>query len=41
MIENKNKQLAGRAINKLNEMAEALSYSPMVFICLDKNLITW
>jgi hypothetical protein len=31
MIENKNKKEAGSAIIKLNEMAEARSYSPIVF----------
>ena len=31
MIENKNRNPAGRAMIKLKEMAEALSYKPIVF----------
>jgi hypothetical protein len=37
MIENKNKNPAGRAIIKLKEMAEARSYNPIVFNCLKRN----
>jgi hypothetical protein len=37
MIENKNNKPAGKAIIKLKEMAEARSYKPRVFNCLDKN----
>ena len=38
--ENKNKNPAGNAINKLNEMEDARSYNPSVFNWLNKNLIT-
>ena len=41
MIENKNKKEAGSAIIKLNEIAEARSYKPIVFNWVVKNLITW
>ena len=41
MIENKNRNPAGRAMIKLKEMAEALSYKPNVFNCLYTNLKTW
>ena len=39
-IENKNKNPAGNAMIKLKEIAEARSYKPKVFNCLNKNLIT-
>jgi hypothetical protein len=41
MIENKNKKEAGSAIIKLNEIAEARSYNPMVLSCVYRNLVTW
>ena len=41
IIENKNKKEAGSAMIKLNEIAEARSYKPMVLSCVYKNLITW
>jgi hypothetical protein len=34
IIENKKRKPAGRAIIKLKEMEEALSYNPNVFSCL-------
>jgi hypothetical protein len=37
MIENKNNNPAGKAIIKLNDIAEARSYKPSVFNCLVKN----
>jgi hypothetical protein len=40
MIENKNRNPAGRAMIKLKEIAEARSYSPTVFNCLYINLNT-
>ena len=40
MIENKNKNPAGRAMIKLKEIAEALSYNPKVFNCLYTKLKT-
>lgn len=41
MIENKKRNPAGKAIIKLKEMADARSYKPNVFNCLNKNLTTW
>ena len=40
MIENKNRNPAGRAMIKLKEIAEARSYNPKVFNCLYTKLKT-
>jgi hypothetical protein len=41
MIENKNNKPAGKAMIKLKDMADALSYKPSVFNCFIKNLKIW
>jgi hypothetical protein len=40
MMENKKRKAAGKAMIKLKEIAEARSYKPNVFNCLNKNLST-